>query len=108
MASKKKDVYKALRDQELADIRFLMDHAQGRRFIWRILEKARIFQPSFTKNGNIFFNDGMKNMGCFVLQEIMEECGENFIIMQQEARTSQKIVEDEETETKEMEVEDDG
>lgn len=88
--AKGKEIYKRIREQEMDDIRFLMDSVQGRRFLWRILEKGNIFGPSYTPNGgNIFFNDGMKNVACFVLQEIMEECGDQFIIMMNEDKEAQ-------------------
>lgn len=49
---KRKD--ERVRDIELADIKQLMDSVQGRRFVWRLLDRTGVFRTSFTGNSTTF------------------------------------------------------
>jgi hypothetical protein len=72
------------RKQELDDIRWLMGHKQGRRFVTRLLDKAGVYRTSFTGNSETFFREGMRNLGLFVLGEVMDVTPENFAKMLEE------------------------
>ena len=72
------------RKKELEDIRWLMGHKQGRRFVMRLLEKAGIYRTSFTGNSETFFREGMRNLGLFVLSEVMEVTPDQFALMLKE------------------------
>ena len=72
------------RRQEVEDLKWLMGHKQGRRFVWRLLEKAGVYRTSFTGNSETFFREGMRNIGLFVLSEIMEITAEQFALMLKE------------------------
>jgi hypothetical protein len=75
----------ARRQQELEDIKWLMSHKAGRKIAWRLLDKAGVFRTSFSPNGSqTFFNEGQRNIGLFVLGEVMEACPERFAEMQKE------------------------
>ena len=74
------------RKKEADDIRWLMGHKQGRRFVMRLLEKAGIYRTSFTGNSETFFREGMRNMGLFVLSEVMEVTPEQFAQMLKEQK----------------------
>lgn len=74
------------RDRELADIRLVMSSVEGRRFVWRLLEKAGVFRTSFTGNSTTFFNEGMRNMGLMVLGDVHEACASEYIVMMNESK----------------------
>jgi hypothetical protein len=52
----------------------------------RLLEKAGIYRTSFTGNSETFFREGMRNMGLFVLSEVMEVTPEQFAQMLKEQK----------------------
>lgn len=73
------------RRAEVEDVKWLMGHKQGRRFVMRLLDKAGVYRTSFTgHNSETFFREGMRNLGLFVLGEVMEVTAEQFAIMLKE------------------------
>lgn len=71
----------ALSELEKNDLVWLMSQERGRRFIWRLLSRAGVFQSSFTGNSGTFFNEGRRDIGLWVLSSIMASCPEDFIKM---------------------------
>jgi hypothetical protein len=78
----------SVRDRELHDLRTLMGTVEGRRFIWRLLDRAGVFRTSFTGNSTTFFNEGMRNIGLIVLADITEACSDNYLLMMKEAKAT--------------------
>lgn len=59
------------RDEELADMRFILSSVEGRRFIWRYLSRCRIFEVSYLGNANdTIFNEGSREIGLRILDEV--------------------------------------
>ncbi len=81
---KRKD--ERVRERELADLRLVMSSVEGRRFVWRLLEKAGVFRTSFTGNSSTFFNEGMRNMGLMVLGDVHEAAADAYIVMMNESK----------------------
>lgn len=78
------------RDQELRDIQAVMSTREGRRFLNRVLDKAAVMRCSFTGNANqTAFNEGQRNIGLFITGEIMEECGDLYLLMLREAKDAE-------------------
>lgn len=71
---------------EIEDIKWLMKGRQGRRIVWRLLEKTGVFRCSFTGNSETFFREGMRNVGLMLLAQINEVCPEQYTLMVQEQR----------------------
>jgi hypothetical protein len=67
-------------------MRQVMSSVEGRRFVWRLLERAGVFRTSFTGNSTTFFNEGMRNMGLMVLGDVHEACAESYIVMMNESK----------------------
>lgn len=68
------------RRKEIEDLRWLMAHAQGRRVVWRLLERAGLYRTSFNHSGSLMaFNEGKRDMGLFVLAEISEAAPEGYV-----------------------------
>jgi len=77
------------REQELNDVRNVLNSAFGRRFVWRLLEFSGIYKTSFTGNSHTFFNEGMRNIGLSIMTDINEACPEQLITMMKEAKENQ-------------------
>jgi hypothetical protein len=81
---KRKD--ERLRDIELADVKKIMGSYEGRRFMWRLLDRAGVFRTSFTGNSTTFFNEGMRNIGLIVLADVMAACADQYVVMMNESK----------------------
>lgn len=78
---------KAFRAQvDAEDIKFVMSSKQGRRVVWRLLAKAGIYKSSFTGNSETFFNEGMRAVGLFLLDEVMRNSPDAFMQMTLESK----------------------
>jgi hypothetical protein len=72
---------------EISDLKWLMTDKRGRRFIWRLLEQAGVFQSSFSPNNAVMaFNEGKRNYGVWMLAQINAHCPESYIVMAKEAK----------------------
>ncbi|WP_298540690.1 hypothetical protein [uncultured Limnobacter sp.] len=52
------------------DFRWLMADKRGRRIMWRLLERTRVYQSSFTGNSQTFFLEGTRNVGLMLISDI--------------------------------------
>ncbi len=83
--TKTKQDEKRDRQQQLNDICAIMDTAAGRRWVSRILAKAGFYRTSFTgESERTIFNEGMRNLGLWLFNEIDEACAKQIIVMMQE------------------------
>lgn len=82
-----------LERQAKADFLWLMDDPRGRRFIWQLMGRCRIFEPVFNTHGGLMnFNEGRRDVGLFLLGEINRLCPEKFAVA---AAENAKPLEDE-------------
>ena len=77
---------KRTREIELAEMEWLLAQPQGRRFIWRYLEKCGIFKTSFTGSRETDFLEGQRNVGLWLLADVNEATPEAYAVMLKEAR----------------------
>ncbi len=69
-------------EQHIADFRRLMDDPVGRRFMWRLLGRCRIFMPSIgPSDAATNFNEGQRNVGLFLLGQINQLCPAHYAVM---------------------------
>lgn len=81
------------RRKDLNDIKGLMDSAQGRRVIWRILESGRVFSSTFSVEPlNMAFMEGQRNAGLSILADVMEIAPKKFQVMMLEAKERRELV----------------
>lgn len=74
------------RDTEEGDFKWLMGSKRGRRIVWRLLERAKVFHPSWNTNSmTMAFNEGTKNEGYYTLALINSLCPELYHLMIKEA-----------------------
>jgi hypothetical protein len=79
------DRKRLLRETEIADVKWLMSSERGRRIIWRLLRTAGVFQLSFDQNAmKMAFNEGQRNFGNQILDNVMKVCPEQFPAMLKE------------------------
>ena len=73
------------RQTEIGDFKWLMTQKRARRYIWRQLEQAGVFQTSFTSDAlTMAFNEGQRNQGLRILGFIHEHAPESYLEMLKE------------------------
>jgi hypothetical protein len=78
-------------EQEISDFNYLMSLPQGRRFMWRLLEKAGVFRSSYSMNGlEMAFKEGNRNLGVMLVAEINEHCPGQYQKMIREQKSGTK------------------
>lgn len=77
---------------EIDDLVWLMSDKRGRRAVWRLLQRAGIWQLSFVPGDQSVtaFREGNRNQGLQLLGQLMEHCPERFSEMQKEARNNER------------------
>ena len=78
------------RDREVADLKKVLSIPEGRRFIWKLMSESGVFRTSFTGNSSTFFNEGRRDIGLLILNEVMASKPEAFTQMQREFISEQK------------------
>lgn len=76
---------------EFEDLKWVMSNKRGRRFAWRLLDRAGIYRTSFTGNSTTFFNEGMRNIGLMLVADIHEACPEAYALMIKENKNGRDI-----------------
>ena len=76
-----KDKVESLNDRRLNDIREVLNTRRGRRFYWRYLEICGVFKTSNADASQIFFNEGMRNIGLQLLADVNEAAPEAYLLM---------------------------
>lgn len=71
---------------QIEDLRWLMSDKRGRRVMWRVLEQAGVYRSSYTGDNTTFFNEGQRNMGLWLMDEITTHCLTEYTEMLKENR----------------------
>lgn len=67
------------RNREIEDLKWLLAHPQGRRFITRLLEITGVSRTSFNHSGSVMaFNEGRRDIGLFITAEMLEAAPEGY------------------------------
>ena len=76
---------KQRRQKEIADFKLLLEQPIGRDFVWRVLSECKIYHnPNYGEQGQRDL--GRRDVGLWLLKEILENEPEAYIIMQREDR----------------------
>ena len=68
---------KLARENEEADIKWLMGSKRGRRVVWRLMDQSGVFRLSFNTNSmQMAFAEGNRNFGNRTLSLIHSHCSE--------------------------------
>jgi len=80
---------KLIREQELEDLKTILQHPSGIRFFRRFFTEGKMYCTTFTGNSNTFFLEGQRNLALKFFNDICE-CAPNkvseLMIKKQEAR----------------------
>jgi hypothetical protein len=83
------------RENEEADIRWLMGNKRGRRVIWRLMDQAGVFRSSFNTNAmTMSFAEGHRNYGLRILALIHSQCPELYPTMMKEQTADERTNDD--------------
>lgn len=83
--AKNEHAERTAREQEIADIKWLMGSRRGRRMVWRQLERTGVFRLSFNTNSmQMAFAEGNRNEGLRTLAQIHSACPELYPVMIEE------------------------
>lgn len=66
---------------EAADFAWLMQHPQGRRFVWRLMERAGLYRTTFTGDSTTFYREGIRSFGILLMQLINDHCPDQYMPM---------------------------
>lgn len=73
------------RQDEEADVKWLMSSKRGRRIVWRLLDQAGVFRSSFNTNAvAMAFAEGGRNYGLRMLGMVHAVCAEQYPAMMKE------------------------
>lgn len=83
----------AIADRERGEVvSALMSTEPGRRFVWDKLGSAGIFTSTFsTDPGQMAFNEGQRNQGLLLLNDVMQYCPDQFIQAMREANVRRTV-----------------
>lgn len=80
---------------EVNDIKRLMGTVWGRRIIYRLLTRARIYHSTFNNSGSVTaFQEGQRWMGLYLLNIINRHCPEQYLLMLQESKNVYRNADD--------------
>lgn len=77
---------KRKRTLELDDLRRILDTDFGRRFVWRLLSRARVFETIWEPSAKIHYNAGQQDFGHFIMAELVECKPDALVQMMNEAK----------------------
>lgn len=85
--AKRQGEEKRRRDRDADDMRAVLGTDQGRRVIWRLMEHCGVFRSTFTGHGaRDAFNEGARNVGLFVMGEMIAADPDALTSMMQESK----------------------
>ena len=82
---------KILRHRESEDLKWVLSTRRGRRFYWRVLSRCGIYKSSFEPSAKIYFNEGERNIGLFLINELMTYCPEVHVQMIKEEKEEENV-----------------
>jgi hypothetical protein len=85
----RKVLHKLRREREIEKLGQMLKDKDNRAFVWRILENCGVYHTSFTGNDSTTnFNEGKRQIGLMILEELSEVDPSAFSMMQREAKTN--------------------
>jgi hypothetical protein len=85
---------KIARENEEADLKWLMGSKRGRRVVWRLLDQSGVFRLSFNTNSmQMAFAEGNRNFGLRMLSMVHSLCPELYPQMVKE-QSNDRIADD--------------
>ena len=85
-AAKKEDQIK--REQE-NDVRYMLNDRRGRRFVWRMLTHAGVYNSIWVQSAEIHYKAGKQDFGHWLMAQVLEASEDAYTLMVKENRTKQ-------------------
>ena len=74
-----------IKNREKEDVVHVLSSRHGRRFVWKYLSICGVFKLSADNSGSwTYFNEGQRNIGLKLLNDINETDPANYILMMKE------------------------
>ena len=77
------------REDELNDIRAILNTKQGRRVFWRMLSKCKVFESIWSQSAMIHYSSGQQDIGHWLMSE-MVEADENLLFLMMSEQRKEK------------------
>lgn len=77
-------------ERRAAGLRYILADRRGRDWLWSLLEGCRLYESSFTGDERTVFNEGMRNVGLKVLDEITATAPDALVTMIMENRDDER------------------
>jgi hypothetical protein len=77
---------KTARENELDDLKLVLDTKPGRRFIWRMLVASELFAVAEVMNASIYALEGRRKLGKLLFNDVMEAKPEAYLLMMKESK----------------------
>lgn len=75
------------REAEEADIKWLMAGKQGRRIVWRMLERSGVYRSTFNSDAMLMaFAEGNRNSGLMLMMQVTTLCPDEYAEMLRESK----------------------
>lgn len=74
-----------LQERRVSDLKKILSSEEGRRWIYGLLEKCYVFRSVMTGNSYTFFNEGMRQVGLMIMDEISHVGPDTYSNMHQES-----------------------
>lgn len=74
-------------EQEIHDLKSVLETEYGKRFLMRLIERAGVFQPTYgsgTNPSDFAFFEGRREMGLFIMGEITKVDSSAWVSMQKD------------------------
>jgi hypothetical protein len=78
------------RDRELNEMRAILATKEGRRWVWRLMGRCKVFSSVYEQSARIHYNSGQQDIGHYIMAEVMEADPDKFILMGQEHQQEMK------------------
>ncbi len=76
---------KFLQERRISDLKKILSSEEGRRWVYGLLEKCYVFHTVMTGNSYTFFNEGMRQVGLMIMDEISHVGPDTYSNMHQES-----------------------
>ena len=82
----RKNVHQLARDQEVEELRALLETYGGRSFVWRLLEQCGIYRAAVGDPHEILRGEGKRDIGLWAMDEVFTSDPEAYTIMRNEGK----------------------
>lgn len=78
------------RDRDLDDMKKVLATDFGRRFVWRLLSRAKVFESIFETSSKIYYNAGIQDFGHYLVAEVVDANPDAYIQMMLDSRAERE------------------